>query len=557
MDNNYLKSSEVHEEAETEANKAPGIDFLLPARELPVSLEGPPCFYCSMTGHNPSECPSRLLTMNIRGLSRLGKLSFPELNSIYETVFPDYSGAVARLDTGITSLQLAHDQELLVLVSFLDINILYQLRFLFQIAFSIQPEWQKLEKAGQKNIDRRNLYLGLDYLRVGKYEEAWPLLKKETEDPRGKSFCANVALAFLVLEMGDFNNMVHYLKKAEILAVLEKERIYIGFLLSRYHQINEDVWRSRNALAIAEKSIYYSDQIAYRKIQLAVETGLDENSVNLLRGLMEESKEYFMTALMDPVFVPEQEVVENIASHHFSNIKQDAEKFLISLSSEFDKLGIWFDKEDEEQQERKKGLEELEGLFKHQAYYDLLVLVKESQFMLRHWQDIFFDQKEAFQRKVRRLEKNFKIYKSFWRDYKYPHFFSRFGHNLATASKKFLVIRRLVNENTVFSYKKALDIFFDLQQSVPELKSTYNRMIWMRTILYGIWVFGKSFFILEFILMSLSLFIGLGLEPALSEYKWGKIFADYDFQRITLSILAFLVVPLISLVITLIKLNKS
>ncbi|MBU0908560.1 MAG: hypothetical protein KJ717_03265, partial [Proteobacteria bacterium] len=188
---------------------------LISYRSLPVHGKLKECFYCGMTSHTPANCPSKFINMKIRGMEHIGYLPFEELNSLYKKIFPDYSACSNKCAAGIKPAQLRQDKELLIFVAYLDLNRMYQLRFLANTAFCLNTKWEGQDSTDKINIDSRNLHLGLDCLRVGQFAQAEELLTRESKKREGKQFYATVGLAFWALELGRAKDMGHYLERAK------------------------------------------------------------------------------------------------------------------------------------------------------------------------------------------------------------------------------------------------------------------------------------------------------------------------------------------------------
>jgi len=132
----------------------------------------PPCFYCGMQNHRPGQCPSKLLSMEHNGLDSVGYLSFEQIRKAYEKAFSNPAAMVAVVAAGVDPQQIRKNPGLMAFVGFFDINRVYQIRFLWNLAFSRYSKWQSAFKAQPVQADNKNLQLGLDCLRVGKYGQA-------------------------------------------------------------------------------------------------------------------------------------------------------------------------------------------------------------------------------------------------------------------------------------------------------------------------------------------------------------------------------------------------
>ncbi|MDP2105530.1 MAG: hypothetical protein Q8J76_06000, partial [Desulfobulbaceae bacterium] len=175
-------------------------ETILADRNLPTHGKGQPCFYCGMRSHRPNKCPSKLLTMEHYGLASVGYLPFDQIAAAFHKAFTNVTAVTKHLTEGITPTELRKSPVLMIFVSFFDIYRIYQPRFLSAIAFSRFSKWQATFKIEPLQLDNKNFRLGLDCLRVGKYEQAEELLMRECHTRSPRRFSATIGIAFIYLE---------------------------------------------------------------------------------------------------------------------------------------------------------------------------------------------------------------------------------------------------------------------------------------------------------------------------------------------------------------------
>ncbi|MCJ7600004.1 MAG: hypothetical protein MUO63_00725 [Desulfobulbaceae bacterium] len=526
-------------------------------RSLPVHGKLKQCFYCGMTSHTPANCPSKFISMEVRGMDQLGYLPFEDLNSIYKKIFPDYFACSKKCAAGIKPAQLRQDKELLVFVSFLDLNRIYQLRFLANIAFSLNAKWDALDNTGKIKIDSRNLHLGLDCLRVGQYGQAEELLSRESkkkEKKGGKQFYAAVGLAFCALEQGRAKDMGHYLERAKTIASQEKECLYSHLLLSRYYELHNDSWKAKEAInnAIIINAVAWECQ--YRKIQLNVRSGFDEGDLKQLRVLMLGHEEIFMTALMDPLLLPVQGLVNDLAIEHMQYLRQEAAKNMAMAEAESAELRYWFDEKDPFIEENSRVLNELREQYQKETYYDLLDVLERAKGHAYSCQRIQKTKIEELEARKKDFENNLKQYQDFWQGYEYKNYFNTFQQSLFSVIKALHETPALIARQQGQAYRAAVNLLDQVEISLSSMQEMQGKMISTRLLLNSVKLFVKKLILSELSLLSAGFVVFMVLPMLLSNTSYASlnnILSDPLLQKKSLLISTFFLAPFLAIIWTL------
>ncbi len=534
-------------------------NLLFPYRDLPMRGQETECFYCAMTTHSPAHCPSKHITMRDRGLNRLGFLPFSKLNKIYHKVFMNLEEMSARLAEGISSSELINDDELLVLVAYLEIYRLYQPRFIDLIVFTLFSKWDTLEET-EINVDSSNLRMALDCLRVGKLPEAEQLFENERNRKNGKHFGAAIGMAFISLEKERLIEMDHYLKKAASVAVMEKERFYCQLLLSRLYEIKGDYWAAREAVAGAEKILPFREELQIRKLQLAARSGFNEKNMKKLRVLMVDWKEMFMTILIDPHLLPVQGAVEVFAVEILNNIGQEAKNSLLNLKGEFEQLQEWLGHDDQQIKETKELLISLKNKFQKQSYYDLLEVADRSASLALTCKNIRLEELRKLKAKLKKIERNWDDYSFLWKSYKFKSFFKEFGLKLTDCKKKLIKINKLTKkEGKKDSVRQEISLINAAEIEIKELRKIHQKMILLMNVINSCKIFSLYLMFSEItlVLASVTLFFltrYLGTHPGLGRLAELGVCGSTSCQYRAILIIIFVVAPSIATLLTIKKL---
>ncbi len=534
---------------------------LLAFRLLPVAGQGAPCFYCGMRSHAPSLCPSKSLTMSAWGLAHLGYLTFAEINTLYQVVFAEQAPLVAELATGLTTAQIRKNQKLLTFASFFDISALFQPRFLWNFAFSGHGPWDAIYLSDRIKIDNRNLHLGLDCLRVGHHEQAMTILDTENRRKDGDRFAANIGLAFCSLELNRASDMVRYLNEARNLAHQSREVVYCNLLLSRLHELREDFWNAKDAVAHALKADYHCLDSQYRRLQLAVREGLSEREIKLLRTLLVGQKELFVKALLDPHLLPIQGLLDDILSQQYAVIAQDARKNLKNGRREARALAVWLDDNDPRRAEHQTTLQQLEQQLERSSYFDLLEVSERSNALFFTCRRLHKEKADGLNQELSQMGQQLEGFLRFWKDYSYKRFFKKFQKALLLAMKKNQQARLYLQQKKNKSSRQAILLADQLRQEYPEIRKEYSRLLWVRTTLNGLRLFAKRLLLSEIAILILLVLIFPVLVALLADkpgLAWLlDIAAHKAVQKNALIIATLFIAPFIALAWTMVDLQKK
>lgn len=526
-------------------------------RALPVQGKLKECFYCGMTNHASSNCPSKLLTMKIRGMEQLGYLTFDEINSSYKKIFLDYSACSAKLAAGVKPAQLRKDKELLVFVSYFDLNYLYQLRFLVNIAFNLFSKWEAQGSTEKINIDSHNLHMGLDCLRVRQYERAGELLTSETKRQGGKQFYACIGLAFWALEQGRSKDMVHYLERAKNIASMDKERLYSHLLLSRYYELENDSWKAKEALNNAAKINFEAVECVYRKMQHNVRYGFDEIDIKRLHALMVGQQEIFMSTMIDPQLLPVQGIVNDLAVKHIQAESRQATQNLARAEAEFAELSFWLPEKDPIIVDNRKAIAGLQKKFKLETYYDLLDVAERAKGIAFGCERIRNAKMDELQKRIKKLETNWTSFNLFWQAYQYKSFFISFQADLVAVKESFTKARALVNRKQGEQIREVFSLLEQAERLLKKMSDMQERMIWLRMLFSALKIFVKNIIVIEIVLLVSGFLFFWALPVAMKGSALAGLISETQFQKKSMVMAAFFFAPMVALMLTLWRMKEK
>ncbi|MFA7346140.1 MAG: hypothetical protein WCZ86_00135 [Desulfurivibrionaceae bacterium] len=475
------------------------------------------CFYCGLANHAPAHCPSKQLSIETRGINRVGYLPFPKIDSLFKQVMAEQKKMAELLATSIDAAQIRNDPALQVYVAYFDMYLIYQPRFLTYAAFSVFSSWDGVGKSDRIKVDSRNLHSGFDCLRVGQYKQAQDFLKAESQALGGKQFYATLGLAFVALERGRMGDMAHFLQIANSTASTEKEKIYISLISARFHRLAGHPWKAEQLISSVANLYVDCPEIQYSLIQTRVQDGQGKQQMPLLRKLAAEDRRYFMIALMDPALLPANTMVENVLSGLYDQKNKESGENLAEAKEAFAELQEWFgDEGDEELQNNLAVLANLEEQFRRRSVYDVLDIADKAKSLNMVCPRLREARLEELNTRVDAAALTWSDYNTFWQEYPYQSFFKDFKTFLFAGKRKFVEARSIAGE----SLAKAKERLEAGKAQVELLTGLIDRMLKLKIALDTMGMFFKKlvvaelvFSVLAFVLLPLITFGLSGVLP--------------------------------------------
>ncbi|MEW6219270.1 MAG: hypothetical protein AB1634_06985 [Thermodesulfobacteriota bacterium] len=532
-------------------------DSLFPHRRLLRSAGGRLCFYCGMTGHRPALCPSKYLAPDLVALPEAGFMTATELAAAFRAALDRPEETVRTLAAGIDAAQLRDQPPLTALVAYFDLGRVFQIRFLLTLAFTPGANWPRMQDATGLKVTNKQLFVGLDCLRVGKYREAGQLLLEKNKIGQGVGeFFAQIGLALAHLEQDQDEAAQARLRRAHSLAPGPREQTYIQMLLSRFHEIVEqDLAKADHAVSQVFAINRDCLDASYRKIQLAVRQGtFGERDLKTLRVLVESQKELYCAALMDPDLEPVQAIVEDMltAVHHATLAK--AREGLAAARVQAEDIVIWFGAGDDQVKANQGLLSRLEAFMDRQSFYGLLEVASRAKGMVFTCDRLREDRTEALKNTLKDLQGQWQGIKAYWDRFPYQGLFGQFGDTVNDLFRSLHRARSLILENKGPAFREASELVSQVEAGLVGLRPLVERMNWVRNAVEICRDFGKRLLACEAVLFFLALAavpLSGQLLPAGSLGGLPERLLDPGFQKEALVLLLGLVAPVFALLWTL------
>lgn len=525
---------------------------LFPFRDMALRGKHPFCFYCGMTKHLAKDCPSKFLPPVTNALQHAGYLVFSEFSAAYRKALLNSSKLHEIYGKGVNPTSIRSNRELLAYTAYFDAFRIYQPRFLFKMAFGFHLRWMIHDNNEKMKVDNRNLNVGLDCMRVGKYSHAEELLGKEASRLGGKQFYFTVALALLAIEKGRQQDTTTYLDRARALASSEKEQIYSALLQARFFMLQGDYYKAKEVASGAVKLKYDCYEARYLLREIEAQQQFNEKTLQQLQSLIEEDRDLFMTALVDPHLMPVHGFVEELQSAQVLKIREQAASSFKEARLTYNTLAAWLQAEDDRLRQKGEEVDILEKKLNRGSYFDLLDVVARSHSLVlacrRLMTQVTHDLEESIEKERKRLGQ----LHSFWRSYFYKAFFGAFNETLGNTAALLTGAEEQLALKDSVSFKEAVRMHGEAKDAVDQLKNRLERMLWIQSLLDGIKSFGKKLLLSEVVMLALALALLYGGQSFFSDGS-GSIVkllkAPQAFSRV-FYLTALLLAPTIAMLLT-------
>lgn len=533
-----------------------GAEYLLPCRKLVAQGNQKECFYCGLKTHTAQNCPSRFLSLELNCLEEVGYIPFSRLNSILKTFLPSQQKLTKILVDGLTVKQIRKNDILQAVIAYFDINKIYQLRFLSHVAFSISSDWTEMLKYKGVIKRNKNLFLGLDCLRIQNYSQANSYLQEAYLESSTR-FYATIGLAFLALEHGREIELLDRLKEARSIAVQKKERIYIELLLARGYEMTGKLWDATKAVEDSLALKPGHTEIIYRLIQLETKKKREEEIFQQLHNLITEYKELFMTALMDPILLSIQDKIEPLLSEHFRETSLRAQSLLSQTEARLGSMVSLLGADDKSLSHSIESINNLKEKYERGSYFDYLDVMDKADIEVNILKRIRIEKLDDLQRTLSRAQGKEEKCRQYWEKYSYKSFYKSFPTLFSSFQQHLVTASNLIKVSKDKNYLKCSELIKLADKDFIMLESQIARMDLFQTIMKSLIYFLKNLAITALFVNLVSGFMIISSGSLFSGSSIGEMFSGAGNQKNILIFANLLLSPLLALCGTVLGIVKS
>jgi len=448
------------------------------------------CFYCGCFTHAPAACPSKRMSSEVQGLSYVGYIPIVQLYREYERVLRSQNALEQELINGVDAGTLRRRPDLNVFCAFFDVNRIYQLRYLSQLAFSGRSRWPGLTPCKINAPASGNpLFLGLDCLRVGKLCEAENILEGVVKRTGGGSFFAVVGLAFTALEQGNSEKFFRNLESAKTRADGKVESLYALFLLSRYNELYGDFRLADRLTDELTDLCQYCLETKYRRIQMDALKGGDQTLPVRILDLVSRERLYFPIALLDPKLYKVADSHELALAACYEWLSVCAIERLGQTRSQCKDLINWMGEEDAILKPVMKGLVNLEDLAKTNSYFgnnDLLTSAVKLDVSIK---GLVNAKRGTLRKKLKKVSARLEGNNDYWSAYPCKGRFSQYPEDLSAAAKLLDKAKQIEKKKEIKLYCDAIELLSQVERQCQSMETIRKKMDFVKSL----YELGKNF----------------------------------------------------------------
>ncbi|MCD6266532.1 MAG: hypothetical protein J7K02_11315 [Deltaproteobacteria bacterium] len=320
-----------------------------------IKGNNPPCYYCSDRRHLPLHCPSKQIMQTTDALKKLGYLSLAKINRLF---YHYLSGA----DT-----DREESSNLLAYYGFYELKSVFQLRF-FRTIWDINIEdWEKIKKGRVHKAKGGLVWLGQDCIRISSLDQAEVFLKahmkKYSEDY--KVYCA---MGFLYIEKNNFDHARAYFDKALSYATTKPQQIFLLFLLSRLHDLNNETEQAEKKIKKIIHLYPQCPEAIYQAIVFKFRKGLGGEALSELIKLIEKIPQYYVNALIDPELAAFNDIVHPELKRLFDQAKKEANEIMPEAQDALERIKKVIGEEEKEIKQAQSIWSKIKELSKTDSY---------------------------------------------------------------------------------------------------------------------------------------------------------------------------------------------
>jgi len=512
-----------------------------------------PCFYCGDRKHRPAQCPSKDIAEVTHALNRIGHISIDELNRLfYEYISGDSEGKRNPLTPDLA----AERSPDLAACGFFDLKRVFQLRFFRSIWNAADEEWNKIRE-NRSQSEGGLVWLVQDSLRVSDLSKAESILVSAMEQNLF-DYRVHVVAAFLHIEKNNLREAKRRLNEALNTAKTNLQKSYALLLLSRLSAITGNLSKAceriQKILALDIESV----DVSYQDIVFKFHEGKDKIASQRLVKLIQQNREFYVTALIDPDLAPYSDIICELLNGIFERAKEDAETAVSDAENEFALSKVALGRRELNDIQLLKS--KIEELVKTDSYFGYLDISDHASSIISLCRNSIVHRKKEISKILRELDERLEKNLTFVQSYPYQTLINPCREQLATAGER---IRHLQASGPALSQEQLLachSLQMELSQEWDRLESKFQKLESLREFFKGV----ARFFKWSVFFIGIVWFMDLFIFPLIIYYT-SALVSGFDgfslpnvwFYQKTFLVVGSLISAIVALFITMKNLFKG
>lgn len=467
--------------------------------------ENPPCYYCGCRKHVLADCPSKQLPWTTRGLERLGYLSFERIERLFfEYVVHTKSRDQAHQTDVPRSIQLAH-------YGLYELKRPFQLRCFLNIWNADDDNWTKLKETPTEVDKGGLLWIALDCLRVSNLTQAEAYLNSCTEKyPNDyRPYCA---LGLLNVEKNNFIRAEQCFERALDYISTKPQKALILFLLCRLYEVYDRPFKAAEKIREILRVVRHCEEAVYLDVVRRFREEKSAEAIQLLIDLIQENREFFTAALIDPDLEPFSKVIHPELKRLFVQAKEQAAKVAQKAEEDLKELEGLMDEKDIK--ETRSFLSKVEDLSMTDGYFAYTDIIYQGESILALSRKSIQERRGNLLNTLQGLSIRIRTCLNIAVNYPYPRMAAALQKEIVLLSAEINQAYHLARSNIPEEFKAALKLPERLSPLLHDVELQTARLQAVGFVLSSLADFLKN----SLIFLSAALFFAIILFPIMIYY---------------------------------------
>jgi len=478
-------------------------------RNVLVSGRYPVCFYCGSRKHTTTDCPSKKQMTLTRSLEKLGYSSIDAINGLFLGYLnpKSYPEPTSSADAGV------EDPDTFAKQCFYELKSIVQLRFFRNIWDSGKNGWDDAKTVIDSGEKGGQIWLALDLIRTSRLNKAESLLNTLMLE-KSQDYKVYCTVGFHNLEQNQYSKAEYNFERALMFVKTKPQRIFILFLLSRLLEVRGNISRAEEKIEEILRIYPSCADARYQRVIYRLYKGQDKRALAELTKLIQEQREFFVKALIDPELAPFSEMINKRLQQLFQESKERADHQFPIAESEKKRLesliGNGKSIDDEIESVWKKANEMLPS----QSYFGYLDVIDSAHMITNRCRTVITDWKKKINRQLSELGGQLLAQTTFIQRYPYPFMIFGIRKRLQSIHTECKQIHGIVADEDVEKFKEAYARAVVLAEQMNKINPWLKRFDFIRKSAYLL----VSFFKISLTLQTVNLLVGILLLPVISHY---------------------------------------
>jgi class 3 adenylate cyclase/tetratricopeptide (TPR) repeat protein len=466
-----------------------------------------PCFYCGDKKHQPVNCPSKNIPETTNALNQLGYLSIDELNTTFYHYIMEEKGSEESLHT----VDLFTEGSLSLAASgFFELKRIFQLRFFRSFWNTSHEEWNKVRK-NRNQSEGGLIWLAQDSLRVSELTKAESMLSSAM-NKYPLDYRVYVASGFLHIEKNDLSRAEYYFSEASTVANTNVQKAFTLLLLSRLYWIAGNLQKAHEKVQRVLSLDIDSVDALYQDMVFKFLQGKDKIASQRLSRLVQEDKEYFVSALIDPDLASYSHIIGETLGILLDRARKEAQSAVSDADNEYALSRVALRKSDINDIQLLQT--KIGQLSEKDSYFGYLDIIDHCNAIIATCRNSTIHRKREIWEIFRELNKRLETNMRFVDSYPYKAMVSSYREQLASAREK---IHRVQNIGPALSQEQLIachNLHEELTEEWGRLESRLRKLSALLKLNQG----SLRFLRWSGIFMAIIWFLGLFLFPLIIYY---------------------------------------